>query len=65
MVGDAPGDMDAAEQNGVFYYPIKVNFERESWIEFIDIGFNKLLDGSYAGDYQSEKNKEFIKNLSK
>lgn len=65
MCGDAPGDMDAAEQNGVFYYPIKVNFERESWIEFIDIGFNKLLDGSYAGDYQSEKNKEFIKNLSK
>lgn len=65
MCGDAPGDMDAAEQNGVFYYPIKVNHERESWIEFIDIGFNKLYDGSYAGYYQSEKIKEFINNLSK
>ena len=65
MCGDAPGDMDAAERNGVFYYPIKVNLEKESWIEFIDVGFNKLLDGSYAGEYQSLKNDEFIKNLSK
>ena len=65
MCGDAPGDMDAAERNGVFYYPIKVNLEKESWLEFIDVGFNKLLDGSYAGKYQTLKNDEFIKNLSK
>ena len=65
MCGDAPGDMDAATVNGVFYYPIKVNLEKESWCEFIDIGFGKLLDGSYGGDYQAEKNDEFINNLSK
>lgn len=65
MCGDALGDMDAAEQNGVFYYPIKANFEKESWIEFINVGFNKLLEGSYSGEYQSRKNDEFIKNLSK
>lgn len=64
MCGDAPGDMDAAEVNGVFYYPIKVGAEKESWEEFISVGFGKLLDGSYAGDYQSAKNDEFIKNLS-
>ena len=65
MCGDAPGDMDAAKVNGVFYYPIKVNFEKESWTEFIDVGFGKLLDGSYGGDYQSRKIDEFINNLSK
>ena len=65
MCGDAPGDMDAAKVNGVFYYPIKVNFEKESWTEFIDVGFGKLLDGSFGGDYQSEKIDEFINNLSK
>lgn len=65
MCGDAPGDMDAAAVNGVFYYPIKVGLEKESWTEFIDIGFDKLLDGSYAGDYQSQKNNEFINNLSR
>ena len=65
MCGDAPGDMDAAAVNGVFYYPIKVGHEKESWTEFIDTGFDKLLDGSYAGDYQSQKNNEFINNLSR
>ena len=65
MCGDAPGDMDAARINGVYYYPIKVGCEADSWSEFIDIGFNKLLDGSYGGEYQSQKNDEFINNLSK
>ena len=65
MCGDAPGDMDAAKVNGVFYYPIKVGFEKESWMEFIDVGFGKLLDGSYSGEYQSQKIDEFINNLSK
>ena len=65
MCGDAPGDMDAANVNGVFYYPIKVNLEKESWSEFIDVGFDKLLEGTYEGAYQNQKNDEFIKNLSK
>ncbi len=65
MCGDAPGDMDAAKVNDVFYYPIKVNLEKESWSEFINVGFFKLLDGSYQGAYQDQKIDEFIKNLSK
>ena len=65
MCGDAPGDMDAAKVNGVFYFPIKVNLEKESWQEFIDIGFDKLLDQSYEGAYQDAKIDEFIQNLSK
>ena len=65
MCGDAPGDMDAANANGVFYYPIKVNLEKESWSEFIAVGFDRLLQGTYAGEYQDQKNDEFIKNLSK
>lgn len=65
MCGDAPGDMDAAKVNGVFYFPIKVNLEKESWSEFIAQGFDRLLQGTYEGAYQNEKNDEFIKNLSK
>ena len=65
MCGDAPGDMDAANVNGVFYYPIKVNLEKESWSEFIAVGFDRLLQGTYEGAYQNQKNDEFIKNLSK
>ena len=36
MCGDAPGDKQAAEKNGVFYFPIIVKKEKESWIEFIN-----------------------------
>ena len=63
MCGDALGDMQAAEKNGVYYYPILVKHEKESWQEFMDVGFEKLIDGSYAGPYQSAKRKQFLKNL--
>ena len=62
MVGDAPGDCDAAEGNGVHYYPILVNHEKESWDEAIQVAFGKLQDGSYAA-YGAEKKQEFLRNL--
>ena len=62
MVGDAPGDCDAAEKNGVHYYPILVNHEKESWDEAIAVAFGKLQSGDYA-DYGAEKKKAFLGNL--
>ena len=63
MVGDAPGDSDAAEQNGVYYYPILVNKEPESWQELMTTGLDKLKNGTYGEDYQDAKKKEFLTNL--
>lgn len=34
MIGDALGDLKAARDNDVYFYPIIVNEEKESWIEF-------------------------------
>ena len=62
MVGDAPGDCDAAEKNGVYYYPILVNHEKESWDEAIAVAFAKLQAGDYAA-YGAEKKQEFLRNL--
>ena len=62
MVGDAPGDCDAAEKNGVHYYPILVNHEKESWDEAIAVAFGKLQSGEYA-PYGAQKKKEFLQNL--
>ncbi len=62
MVGDAPGDCDAAEKNGVFYYPILVNHEQASWAEVVEIAFPKLQAGEY-GPYGEEKKKAFLHNL--
>ena len=63
MCGDAPGDMDAAKKNGVFYYPILVKREKESWEEFIDKGFDNLISGNYEGEYQEKKIADFLTNL--
>lgn len=63
MCGDAPGDRAAAEQNGVHYYPILVRRETDSWQEFMAEGFHRLLEGTYGGDYQTEKVTQFHKNL--
>lgn len=63
MVGDAPGDSDAAEKNGVYYYPILVNNEPESWQELITTGLENLKNGTYGGDYQKKKKEEFLRNL--
>ena len=62
MVGDAPGDCDAAEKNGVYYYPILVNHEKESWDEAIAVAFAKLQAGEYA-DYGVEMKQKFLQNL--
>ena len=62
MIGDAPGDCDAAEKNGVWYYPILVNHEKASWDEAIATAFVKLQACKYA-DYEVQKKKEFLANL--
>ena len=62
MVGDAPGDCDAAEKNGVYYYPILVNYEKASWDEAIAVAFGKLQSGEYSA-YGAEKKQEFLHNL--
>jgi len=62
MIGDAPGDCDAAEKNHVWYYPILVNHEKASWDEAIATAFGKLQAGEYA-EYEALKKKEFLANL--
>ena len=62
MIGDAPGDSDAAERNGVHYYPILVDHETESWQEAITVAFGKLQSGEYAA-YGAQKKQEFLRNL--
>ncbi len=62
MIGDAPGDSDAAKKNGVYYYPILVNHEKESWEEAVCVAYEKLRTGSYDA-YGAEKQRAFLQNL--
>ena len=62
MIGDAPGDCDAAEKNGVHYYPILVNHEKQSWDEAISDAFHRLCSGEYE-TYGAVKKQQFLRNL--
>lgn len=62
MVGDAPGDMAAAKSNDVYFYPILVRHEKESWEELKTKGISKLTELDYK-EYGQVKEQEFIDNL--
>lgn len=62
MVGDAVGDRKAAEINGVFYYPILVKHEAESWDEFKNTALAKFIEENYT-EYEVKKKKAFVENL--
>ena len=47
-LGDAPGDLQAAQSNAVFFYPIIPEKEAESWLEFKDTYLPLFIDGRYA-----------------
>lgn len=63
MVGDALGDYKAAQKNGVFYYPILVRHEKESWEECKEAALHRLMEHTYGGAYQQEKVEAFMNNL--
>ena len=65
MCGDAPGDEQAARENEVFYYPILVTRESESWQRFLNEGLDKFLRNEFAGTYQQSLLDEFHANLSR
>lgn len=63
MVGDAPGDKEAAEKNGVWFYPILVGKEGESWAALLAEAFPKLLEGTFDETYQKKLKEVFAANL--
>ena len=63
MMGDAPGDMEAAHAVGALFFPINPGFEEDSWERFYNEGYKKFLDGTYAGEYEAELIRDFEKLL--
>ncbi|MFA5028067.1 MAG: HAD hydrolase-like protein [Candidatus Methylomirabilota bacterium] len=59
MVGDAPGDLEAARANGVLFFPINPGKEEKSWERFYREGLSRFAAGTYAGDYEADLIAEF------
>ncbi len=51
MIGDAPGDRQAAEANGVLFFPINPGHEEESWQRLHDEALDRFFAGTYKGGY--------------
>ncbi|MEG1432965.1 HAD family hydrolase [Eubacterium sp.] len=64
VLGDAEGDLKAAQSNGVLFYPIQVRNEKESWEGFSRECFEPFLNLEYAGALQETQIKAFYNNLS-
>ncbi len=47
MLGDSPGDIIAAKESGVLYYPIPPSQENEAWQVFCETYFPMFLQGHY------------------
>jgi phosphoglycolate phosphatase-like HAD superfamily hydrolase len=53
MIGDAPGDLEAARASGILFYPILPGSEQASWQRLQSEALDRFFEGSYAGDYES------------
>lgn len=63
MIGDAPGDLDAARKNGVQFFPTIPGQEDASWQELIKETFNLFVSDRYAGSCQDARIVAFQKRL--
>jgi phosphoglycolate phosphatase-like HAD superfamily hydrolase len=59
MIGDAPGDMAAAQAVSARYYPVNPGAEDASWQRFFEHACDRFLKGAYAGLYERELIEEF------
>jgi phosphoglycolate phosphatase-like HAD superfamily hydrolase len=59
MIGDAPGDLKAANSNEALFFPINPGHEEESWERFFKEGADKFLNGQYTEPYQTKLIAEF------
>lgn len=63
MIGDALGDLEAAKNNGILFYPIIPGKENQSWNRFLNEGFGKFTKLKYSGEYEARMIDEFRKSL--
>ena len=63
MIGDSSGDLDAAKECKIWFYPIIPKHENESWLLFMNEVRNIFFKGLFNEEYQNkliEKYKEFL-----
>jgi hypothetical protein len=63
MIGDALGDLKAAEKAGALFYPIMPRGEDASWQRLCEEGYARFLDNTFAGAYADGLKQTFLAAL--
>ncbi len=63
MIGDAPGDLKAAKDNGILFYPINPGNEESSWKRLYEESLDIFFSGKFAGAYEEALIREFDQYL--
>lgn len=63
MIGDAPGDLKAAEANGVRFYPIIYDDEDNCWSELRTNWLNKFINNKISEADINKLKQNFLKTL--
>jgi len=63
MIGDAPGDFDAAKEIDALFFPIMPGKEEESWQFLIDNALSCFFTGKYKGEYEKKLVDNFFEFL--
>lgn len=59
MIGDAPGDYQAAVANHCLFFPINPGAEEASWRRLLEEGIGRFFGVTFAGAYQQQLLDEF------
>ena len=63
MIGDAPGDLKAAQANGVSFYPIRPGAEEAPWRRLREEILRRFFADEYRGACEDELVAEFLEGL--
>ncbi|MBN1409934.1 MAG: HAD hydrolase-like protein [Spirochaetales bacterium] len=63
MIGDSPGDLQAAKKSSALFFPIIPGQEEESWKQLFSEGLERFFNGSFSGDYETQLIASFQKRL--
>lgn len=65
ILGDAPGDLSAARETGVCFYPILPGRETESWHQLLAGDLDRFFDGTYRGEREQQLAADFEAALNR
>jgi phosphoglycolate phosphatase-like HAD superfamily hydrolase len=64
MIGDAPGDMEAARSNEALFFPVMPGSEEESWRYLREDALPRFFAETFQGEYEDALIREFINSLA-